>query len=336
MAGDYIIGIDIGGTKVSGCLCGRDGVLARVRQPTRLAGNEDAIPGQVCHIVDHLRQSAGIRWTEILALGVSTAGPFGLSEGMRTLISPNLCGGLPGNEGRLSNGWTRVPLEREIKKRFGTYQINNDAVCGAVAERTFGAGTGMNDILYVTWSTGIGTGAYVDGLLLSGKNGNAPHGGHIYLVEDGPLCGCGNRGDLESLSSGTAIARRYGGGGGVSTAEVFERYGKKEERAVEVIKNAAMHFGRGLASINAVLDTALIIIGGSVFLNNQEILLPLVCEEFYRSFSVLSEGVRIIPSGLGEYLGEMGGLSLVMPEDWVEEWRTERRWEGGPEMELIE
>ena len=127
--------------------------------------------------------------------------------------------------------------------------------------------------------------------------------------------------------TGIGARHRPGLRGGITTTEVFERYRGGDGRAAEIIQRAARNFARGLASVNAVLDTSMIIIGGSVFLNNIDLLLPMVREEFYRSFSCLSSGVEIVPSELKEDLGDLGGLALVMPSKWVEEWRRERPWE---------
>jgi len=183
-----------------------------------------------------------------------------------------------------------------------------------------------------TWSTGIGSGAYVNGRLIKGKNGNAPHLGHIYLVEDGPLCGCGNFGDMEALVSGMAIARDYGG----TTEEVFSAYHRGDKRAKKIIQRAAKFFARGLASINAILDTKVFVIGGSVFMNNFDLLTPLIENEFYKSFPALSYGVKIRRSALDTYLGDMAALSLVMPDDWIKVWQDEKPWEYAPEKIILE
>jgi glucokinase len=234
----------------------------------------------------------------------------------------------------LPNKWTSIPLEKELRRYYENLVIENDAVAGVVAESIFGAGQGYENLLYVTWSTGIGTGAIVDGRLIKGKNGNAPHGGHVYLGDSGPTCGCGNICDLESLASGTAIALAYGGG--IKTEEVFKAYYDGDPKARKIIQEAARHFARGLASINSVLDTRLIVIGGSVFMNNVDLLLPLVRTEFYRSFPVLTGEVEFSPTLLGKYLGDMGALSLVIPDDRVEIWKKSRPWENGLETVYLD
>ncbi|MFO8050200.1 MAG: ROK family protein, partial [Thermoplasmatota archaeon] len=317
--------VDIGGTKITVSLCGKCGFLVRVYQRTDLEGSNSSIPLQVRSMVNECLERTGHGEENISAMGISTAGPFQYSSKMVELVSPNICGGMNPD---LPNDWSSVPLEEVLSSYFKMIRIENDAVSGAIAERMFGAGQGYDDLLYVTWSTGIGTGAFVDGRVIKGKNGNAPHGGHVYVGEGGRICGCGNESDMEASASGTAIADLYGKG--VGAEEVFSAYEKGEIKAKRTVENAARYFARGLASINAVLDTRMIIIGGSVFLNNEDMLLPMVKEEFYRSFPALTEDVVFAPSELREYLGDVAALSLVIPDDWTEEWRRSRPWESSP------
>ncbi|MCK5774124.1 MAG: ROK family protein [Thermoplasmata archaeon] len=326
---DIIASVDIGATKITASLCNRDGIIIRIYQRTRLTGDEGSIPDQVKELVDTCFVKARLEKDKLIAVGISTAGPFQRMDGKLHLVSPNICGGMTPERGVLPNSWRSVPIEKELSKHFKNLVIQNDAVSGVMAERTFGAGKGYENLLYVTWSTGIGTGAFVDGKLIRGKNGNAPHGGHVFLGDTGPVCGCGNTCDLEAVASGTAIALQYGGG--ATTAEVFEAYSRGDAKAKKVIQEAATYFARGLASINSVLDTKMIVIGGSVFLNNRDLLLPLVKEEFYRSFPALSRDVLFATSELGEYLGDIAAISLVIPEDWIKEWRTTKPWERAPD-----
>jgi len=326
---DLLGAVDIGATKITSTLFNREGILVRLFQPTVLVGGIDSIPLQVIGMMERCLEETELEIGDLIILGVSSAGPFRRVDGMVELVSPNICGGLAPERGVLENDWTSVPLERVLRGRFRELVIENDAVAGAVAERTFGAGQGCDNLLYVTWSTGIGTGAFVDGRIIRGKNGNAPHGGHVYLGLEGPVCGCGNICDLEATASGSAIGSLYGKG---STAEeVFKAYYRGDEKAVEVVQRAAVYFGKGLASINSVLDTKMIVLGGGVFLNNVDLLMPMVKEFFYRSFPQLSEGVEIIPAQLGMHLGDLAAISLVIPEDLAGEWRRNRPWERMPD-----
>lgn len=116
----------------------------------------------------------------------------------------------------------------------------------------------------------------------------------------------------------------------------FLAFNNYDPKAKKVITKAAKNFARGLVSTNAILDTKVFIIGGSVFMNNIDILLPMVKYEFYRSFPALSNNVEFRPSALDKYLVDLGALSLVMPEEWIEEWQKKRPWEYAPEAIVLE
>ena len=289
MVEEYYAGVDLGGTNLRVSLADKEGIKIKLTRGTMLEGENDTIPKQIGYLIGEACSRVGIEKDRINVVGVSTCSPFEKRERYRVVVTPNLCGGLTGDNRRIPNDWMEIPLEKKLVEKYrGNVKIENDCVSAVVAEGLFGAGRGEDNFVYITWSTGIGAGAYVDGKLIRGKNGNAPHFGHIYISEDGPQCGCGNFGDLESLCSGAAIARDYGN---ADTERVFNLYKRGDRKAVEIVNKAARNFARGLASINAILDTKIFIIGGSVFMNNYDILLPLIKDEFYKSFSVLSKGV---------------------------------------------
>ncbi len=329
---DYklLAGVDIGGTKVTASVSDISGIKAKVYQPVRLDGTEKSVPEQVDFLIGYASDVAGTKKSGIDAVGISTCSPFRQEDIYRVVIAPNLCGGLAKERGRIPNTWLSIPLEEELTMIYKTVKMGNDCVTAVVAEKLFGAGKGEDNLVYVTWSTGIGSGAYVDGILIEGKNGNAPHIGHIFIAEDGPQCGCGNFGDLESLASGTAIERDYAEltGEKKTCKEIFGAYGWNPP-AERVIDRAARNFARGIVSMNAILDSRLFVIGGSM-MNDSDILLPLVRKEFYRSFPALSEGTEIVPSPIRDYLGDLAALSLVMPAEWVKEWEAKEPWKYAP------
>ena len=127
--------------------------------------------------------------------------------------------------------------------------IVGDCVAALEAERRWGALQGVDHCAYVTWSTGIGMGLCVDGHVLRGKGGNAGHGGHMFVNDDitDALCGCGNRGDVEALVAGNAIARRFGGEGGwAGAAELLEQARAGNTSAVAVVDELCRVLGRAL------------------------------------------------------------------------------------------
>lgn len=332
---EYYCGVDIGGTNMRASLASREGIEKKLRQNVRLKGSVDSLPSQIIEMIKKLCEYGNISLDDVGGIGISSCGPFIKRDNCVSLVSPNLCGGLAKERGIIPNDWMEIFLEKELADKYnGEIKIENDCVSAVVAESLFGAGRGEDNLVYVTWSTGIGAGAYTDGRLLRGKNGNAPHLGHIFISENGPLCGCGNRGDLESMCSGGAIARDYGIGD-KETEKVFSFYSSGNIKARDVVQRAARNFARGLASINAILDTKTFVIGGGVFMNNYDILLPLIEEEFYKSFPVLSRDVRIKKSELDDYLGDVAALSLVVPENWIKDWQEKRPWEKYSKVEVF-
>jgi glucokinase len=331
---EYFAAVDIGATKTTASLCSREGILARVYQLTRKTGDNGAVPRQVDFLIGHVCEQAGISRGKIAAVGVSTASPFVKKRGKLALAAPNICGGLASARREAVNDWKEIPLEEELAEICPGLRIANDCVSAAAAERSFGAGRGEDDLLYVTWSTGIGGGAFVDGHPLTGKNGNALHLGHVAMsweYSGGPLCGCGGRAHLEAMTSGLAIAREYG----AESPEVFRRCREGEERAGELIHRIAVVMAVGLYNAVALLDTRLIVVGGSVS-RNWDLLEPLVTGEFYRGFPVLTREVVFRHSELDQYLGDMAGLSLVMPEGWISDWQLRRPWQRSPALVVLE
>lgn len=320
---------DIGGTKVSLSLADAEGIRVRLYQPTRLRGDSRAVPRQVVSLVERACGVLDIDRGEVSALGVAAASPFEMRNGRRELTTLTLCGGLERGVRSVPNDWTSIPLEQELSAAFPRLRVENDCVSAVVAERLFGAGTGENNLVYVTWSTGIGAGAYVDGHLLKGKKGNAMHLGYLLLSEGDPQPG--QEGPptpvrLEAWIGGTALARRYGQPGEV----LFRDYRQGRPRARGLVEWAARVFARGLVSLTALLDPAVVVVGGGIALHNWEILAPLVEGEYRAHYPVLTGQVQLRRCGLGEHLGDMAALSLVMPPEWIQPYRLSEPWRGAP------
>jgi glucokinase len=323
--------IDIGGTKVTASVSDRNGILAKVRQATCLQGDEHALPRQVRELIGRACAEARVDEALVDAVGVSTCSPFERRGRRRVVVAPNLCGGLGWSRIRIPNDWKSIPLEEDLAARYRRVEVGNDCITAAMAERLFGAGRGEDDMMYVTWSTGIGAGAYVDGHLLLGKNSNAVHLGHILMALDDKRSlaeGWQQAANLESFVSGPAIARQYGDG--VDTLEVFRRCRAGDGRARQIIERAARVFARALVSAATLLDTRVFVIGGSVA-NDWDVLEPLVRAEFAAANPFFVSGVEFRRSALDRYLGDMAGLAQVMPEDWIASWQRDRPWERAPE-----
>jgi glucokinase len=242
------VGVDIGGTKVLAGVVASDGtVIARSRRETGESAHEISSA-----IVDAITELSATH--QVGAVGLSAAG-FISADRTTVLASPNIL------------SWNGVALASEIAGRIGLpVVLENDANCAAWGEVRFGAGRGCDQVLMITVGTGIGGGIVLDGHLVRGGFGIAAEPGHIAVVPNGRPCGCGQQGCWEQYASGSALMRiasqngaRFQSGHEITTAA---RAGNAD--ALNAFVEISEWLGRGLASIAAILDPRLIIIGGGV------------------------------------------------------------------------
>ncbi|WP_296509425.1 ROK family protein [Rhodoferax sp.] len=305
--------VDIGGTKVAVNIADAAGVRGKVSEPTAKEGNNDALARQIIRMVGESCALAGVAVADIAAVGVATCGPFVINGGMVELAGPNICGGLAGKARGLPNDWVTALLEAPLKAAFPNVRVENDGVGALEAERRWGALQGVANCAYVTWSTGIGMGLCVDGHILRGKNGNAGHAGHTFVTSnDDALCGCGNVGDVEGLVAGNAIPRRFGAQGFADAATLFIAARAGNAGAEAIIDDLCHVMGRTLYNMVATLDLQRISIGGSVFWHNRDYLLPKLQAALKGKLPALTDGVEIVPAGLGEKVGDYAALALVV------------------------
>jgi glucokinase len=261
-------------------------------------------------MIDEACAQAGIAPHTVQRAGVSSAGPFVLRAGMVELASPNICGGIAGPARGLPNDWMTATLEAPLRRRFTEgVRVENDAVSALEAERRWGALQGFEHCAYVTWSTGVGMGLCVDGRALRGKNGNAGHGGHMFVSDnDDALCGCGNVGDLEALVAGNAVARRFG----ADAATLMQLARGGDAAAMIMVDELCRVMGRALYNITVVLDLQRIGLGGSVFTNNKDYLLPRLQAQLAGKLPALTNGCELVPAGLGDRVGDYAALALLL------------------------
>ncbi|RMF41924.1 MAG: ROK family protein [Anaerolineae bacterium] len=184
--------------------------------------------------------------------------------------------------------WQEYPLAEHLQARFGVpAAIDNDANLAALGEWRFGAGQGHHHILYLTVSTGIGGGIIMDDHLLHGAHGLAGELGHLTILPNGPVCGCGQRGHLEAVASGTAIARQVraaleaGSPSRMSlnppptTREIAQAAAEGDSLAQEALSQAGTYLGVALADYLHVFNPTCLIIGGGVARSGDVLLQPL-------------------------------------------------------------
>ncbi|MFD9128682.1 ROK family protein, partial [Kitasatospora sp. NPDC059571] len=199
--GPLYAALDIGGTKIAGALVDAAGTLvAQVQRPTPAKRPAEELLAAVHAVLDDL--AAGPRWSEAVALGIGSAGPVDVTTGSVSPVNIPAWRDFP-----LLAGVARHPAAGRLPAVLG-----GDAVAMAAAEHWQGAARGRRNALCIVVSTGVGAGLVLDGEVYAGPTGNAGHLGHITVDFDGEPCPCGSRGCLETIASGTALARPAVGG----------------------------------------------------------------------------------------------------------------------------
>lgn len=315
MVPKYYAAIDLGGTKIYSVLADESlQIIASERIRTDSGQGAKVILAQMAGSVRRLLEAAGLTRTDLGGVGVCTAGFFDAKK--RVLVSsPNL------------PGFCHSPLEEMLAENLGVSVLaENDANAAALGEACFGAGKDAAHLVYVTISTGIGAGIVFNRSIYRGTRGFAGELGHMAVKPDGPLCGCGRRGCLETLASGRAIGRRAREevAKGARTvlrdmvpveelgaAHVFAAAGQKDETAVSILEEAILYLGSGLANLVNLLNPDCLVIGGGVSEAGEALLVPLVEELRRRAIAPAADSVTIKKSALGMEAGIRGMLALM-------------------------
>lgn len=270
----FAIGIDIGGTKIAGALVDEHGQIIREQRVPTPVKDPVALVDAVVALVNDL--SAG---HDVLGAGVAMAG-FIDHQQANVIYGTNF-------------GWKNYPLKSEIESKLKIpVVIENDANAAGWAEYRFGAGRGYQHMVMLTLGTGVGGAIIVDGKMLRGGFGVAGELGHMRVVPDGILCGCGQHGCIESYASGTALLRAArelassGQSAGHRLAELRDQAGEltgaqvsqalteKDPGAVGLLNDLADWLGQAIASLSAILDPEIVVIGGGVSQAGEMLLEP--------------------------------------------------------------
>lgn len=302
------VGIDIGGTKIAGALVATDGEITHREQVATPEDDTSAILDATAALISTLEAAAD---GEVTGVGMACAAFVDGSTG-HLWFAPNL-------------PWRDLDVAGEVGRRVG-YEVlvENDANAAAWGEFRHGAGRDCRDMLLATVGTGVGGGCIVDDRLLRGGHGIGGEIGHITIDPHGPRCGCGNDGCLEVFASGTALertARELIASGTAKGAGLRERCGGDpealtgqdvtelaragDEGAVALFADLGTHLGEGLASVCAVLDPALVVIGGGVA-DAGPLLLDPATEAF--AAHLIGRGHRPSPRVVAAELGNDAGL----------------------------
>lgn len=296
-----VLGIDMGGTHVRVGVVETTGrILVLTKAPTRPEEGPGAAMGRVGRIVQDLLSSAPVAGTARSAVGVglATPGPVDSRRGV-IVTTPNM------------PGWRNVPVADLLAAEVGLpVQHLRDANAALLGESWLGAVRGHRDAILLTLGTGVGGAALVGGRLLLGRDGFAGEFGHLTIDPDGPPCGCGNRGCLEALISGSAVRRRTGRDG----AAIFAAARQGDREALAEVGQLAVHLGIGLACLANAFNPSVIVLGGGM-MGGWDLLGERAVEEMRRrAFTAVTAGLEVVPAGLGDLAGVLGAARLVLEE----------------------
>lgn len=260
----HAIGIDIGGTKIAGALVDSEGVIISENRVPTPAHDSDEIAQAVVDLIREL--SSGHK---VIGAGVAAAG-FIDAEQSNIVYAPNL-------------SWRNEPFKAKLEAQLEIpVLIENDANAAGWAEFRYGAGRGSKHMVMLTIGTGVGGAVIADSKLLRGGFGIAGELGHLRVVPEGLLCGCGQHGCIEQYGSGTALLRMAkqlaGSGkpegrrlaelsstvGELSGNEVYQAIMEGDAGALELVSDLGSWLGQAAASLAAVLDPQVLVIGGGV------------------------------------------------------------------------
>jgi glucokinase len=282
-----LAGIDLGGTQVRVALARSDGQLvASVKTKTSLLGTPERMVEWAAGEIERHRGREKVR-----SITIAAPGPIDVHRGV--LVNPP---NLP---------WQNVPLAAMLSRATGAkVNLANDADMAGLGEFHHGAGRGTLNMVYITWSTGVGGGLIINGHLHRGGHGTAGEVGHMIVDPNGPLDNCGQRGCLEAFVGGANLARETGH----PAAELFAAAARGDQQARMVVTRAARYMGIALISLTNVLDPEMFVIGGGVS-RSWSLVQPTILETLHSSpFIKPARRPSLRRARLGDRAGQVGAV----------------------------
>ena len=312
MENKYVVGVDLGGTKIYTALVDLEGNIIKEKTVETLAHEgEQAVVGRIVDTINYVID--GTDKNLIKSIGIGSPGPLDVKNG---IIIEN--SNLP---------FKNFEIVKTIKETFDLpTHLDNDANVATLGEFMFGAGKGTENMVFITASTGIGGGAVLNGKLFRGSTGNALEVGHMTVATEGPRCGCGNLGCAEALGSGTAIGKRAKEAvlsnavtslknyENVTAKEVFKEAANGDRVAKNILNTSLTYLGIAVANTITNFDPEKVVVGGGV-VNGGDIVIETirnVVEE--RCMATFVENCTIEKAILGGKAGVLGAAALAITE----------------------
>jgi glucokinase len=314
----WYLGIDLGGSNISAALMDSRGRMRHLKKIKTLAHEGRAqVMARMVELARAVPQEAHLKLQQLEGVGIGAPGIIDVTNGI-VVYSPNL------------PGWTKVPIKHTLQAALKKpVSIDNDANVAAYGEKWLGAGRKVQNLVVYTLGTGVGGGIIVDGQIFHGYNNAAGELGHVTILPDGPRCSCGNRGCVEALVSGTAIARvarealeksnnsmLYELCGkipdDVTAKMVFQAAKKGDALASKIVLQTGQYLGIAIANTINLLNPELVIVGGGVSGAGELLLRPVRAEVKRRALKDSLACTKIVVAELGDQAGVIGAAGIAM------------------------
>ena len=314
-----LIGIDIGGTKCAVTYGIDDG--QKIEVVDKLKFDTTKVDQTITNLLGTtaaIMQRHNLTAATTAAIGISCGGPLDSKKGV-IMSPPNL------------PGWDNIAIVDIFEKRFGVKTaVQNDANACALAEWKFGAGRGYNNVAFLTFGTGMGSGLILDGKLYAGTNDNAGEVGHIRLAKHGPV-GFGKAGSFEGFCSGSGIAqmgraramekmqmgepvafcKSSADLNNITAKAVAEAAESGDPLARDIYRECGSYLGKALAIMIDILNPEVIVLG-SIYCRAQHLIEPAMQEALdYDALGLARRVCKIVPAALGESIGDYAALSVA-------------------------
>jgi len=313
----FVIGVELEGKNISVAITDlKINIINKLTEEIKNT-DESSVVDEIINLVQQVIEKSRVKFEKIVGMGVGATGLIDTERGIiRQAVNLN---------------WKDVPLRNLIEERFDQIPIyiDNIANVAALGEKWTGAGKKAKNLIYIRIGTGIGTGIILNGTIYEGSNGNAGEIGHMTIEPNGPRCRCGNRGCLEVLASGSAIAKRatveiLGGrdtlieeltNGSIEEiiAKIVAEAAKKGDKlALEIWEEVGEYLGIALANLINMYNPEIIVIGGGVAQAGKLLFGPIKRTVKKRALPGPAKTAKIVPSQLDENVSIIGAVALAL------------------------
>jgi glucokinase len=312
------LGIDLGGTKILAVVVDETGhIIGTSKRKTRAERGADDVIERIAKTAVEAVKDARLDLSMIEAVGIGAPGVADHTTGVLE-FAPNL------------PDWVNIPLGLRLEQMLGApVFVENDVNAGTYGETTTGAASEFDSVVGVFPGTGIGGGIVLDGQLWRGARNAAAEIGHMVVLIDGPICGCGRRGCIEALAARTAIERDIWGeirggrssivlkttvpGGDITSGVIAHALEERDPVVTDVMTRASYHLGIFTATLVNAIDPACIVYGGGLIEACGGFVLPIIRETTYRHLirPVDPQKLPILPAALGDNAVAIGGAMLA-------------------------